>query len=299
VFVDYRGSLLRLLLWQWRPALLFFSAAFVTVFLHEDFGWKWMEVSDLPMGVVGGAIGIFVSFRSQAAYDRWWEGRKLWGRLVNSSRHLATQCSTYLGSRDSERARRLVHRHIAYVHVFRCLLRQQPADEDLDVQRTLTDDDRDVLRQSNPTHALLARQLDELRQAADADLITERRLQSFDDTIRELLDVQGGCERIKKTPFPMGYGFISNRLVQTFGILFPLAIVDDMGWYAVPTNMLVTLAFFLISEAGRVLEDPFSLFWNGLPLSQLSRMIEVNLREELGETDLPTIPGPDAHGVLM
>ncbi|MCA9619570.1 MAG: hypothetical protein KC731_11110, partial [Myxococcales bacterium] len=108
-----------------------------------------------------------------------------------------------------------------------------------------------------------------------------------------------GCERIKKTPLPRGYAFIAERLIMAFSFLFPLATVAELGWFVIPVSVLVCLAFTLISEAGRVLEDPFSTFWNGLPLMALSRTIEVNLRQRLGETDLPPIPGPDKHGILM
>jgi putative membrane protein len=114
-----------------------------------------------------------------------------------------------------------------------------------------------------------------------------------------LLDAQGGCERIKKTPFPRGYAFISERLVVAFGMLLPFAMVKDLGWVAVPINLLVCGAFALISEAGRVLEDPFTMFYNGLPLAAISTTIELNLRQRLGELDVPAMPVPDARGILM
>jgi len=75
--------------------------------------------------------------------------------------------------------------------------------------------------------------------------------------------------------------------------------VRDLGWFTIPMNLLVCLSFALISEAGRVLEDPFTMFFNGLPLSAMSKTIEVNLRQRLGETDVPAIPKPDARGILM
>ena len=83
-----------------------------------------------------------------------------------------------------------------------------------------------------------------------------------------------------------------------FSLIFPFAVVHHIGWAVIPVNLLVCLAFGLISEAGRVLEDPFNMFYNGLPLMAMARTIEVNIRERLGERELPAIPEP-VDGILM
>lgn len=97
---------------------------------------------------------------------------------------------------------------------------------------------------------------------------------------------------------PRGYGYFAERLIQAFGMLLPLGLVESLGWLSIPMNMLVCLAFYLISEVGRVLEDPFTMFWPALPLFALSKTIEINLRQRLGETDLPAMPQP-VNRVLM
>jgi putative membrane protein len=134
---------------------------------------------------------------------------------------------------------------------------------------------------------------------ADRGVLDTFRLQSLDRSIATLLDVQGGCERIKRTPFPPGYGFLATRLIQLYSLLLPMALVDDLGWIAIPVTLAVCLGFTLISEVGRVLEDPFTMFWPALPLSALSTTIEINLRERLGETDVPPMPKPNDRGILM
>ena len=98
---------------------------------------------------------------------------------------------------------------------------------------------------------------------------------------------------------PRGYGFIADRLIVLFGCLFPLSVIAEIGWMTIPLNVLVSLSFALISEAGRVLEDPFSMFWNGLPLSSMSTMIEINMRARLGDRDLPAPVAVSPQGVLM
>lgn len=287
-------------LWQWRYTAYFVFASLAVTASVEVWGLTFLELPRLPLAVVGAALGIFVSFRTNQAYDRWWEGRKLWGRMINESRHWASQATKYLD--NSESSRNLVHRHTGYVHALRCLLRQQDpfSDKEFMARIEVAGDDVEVLRkESNLTHALLDRQLDKLVALNKEGALNDFRLQSMDGTLRQLINIQGGCERIEKTPMPPLYGLLANRLVLFYAVLFPLAIVKPMGWWTIPVNLLVCTAFSLIAEAGRVLEDPFTMFFNGLPLSSISRMIEVNARQRLGETDLPPQLTPNASGVLM
>ncbi len=302
MMVSTQGSLFRLLQWQKNSALMMTGAGVIAAAAHSVPGLEWMVLPSTPLAVVGGAIGIFTSFRTNSAYDRWWEGRKLWGRLINTSRHWGSQIAAYLSDTDAEdHVKPMVMRHVAYVHALRVLLRKQDPWVDAEFLDALSDADRDQVKgRSNLTHALLELQLRDLTALNRAGTLDDRRLQSLDETLRHLLDIQGGCERIKKTPFPRGYTFIAERLIRYFSFLFPFAIVSDLGWFVVPMNLLVSMAFLLISEAGRVLEDPFTMFFNGLPLSAISRMIEVNLREVLGQRDgLPPMRTVDHHGILM
>lgn len=309
MFVTYKGSVIGLLAWQWRAVLLYLVASTAVVL-----GERWLDLSavmlpGLPVAVVGGAIGIFVSFRTNSAYDRWWEGRKLWGQLVNSSRHFCSQVLVYLphegpgeGGKPSALQVELVRRQIAYVHALRVLLRQQDLRADPELRRFVAEAELGALAAgSSPTHSLQQRNLELLAQEVAAGRLSELRMQKFDDTVRALLDVQGGCERIKKTPFPKGYGFIAERLIQGYGVLLPLGLVGGIenDWIAIPLTVLVCLSFSLISEVGRVLEDPFTMFWPALPLSALATTIEINLRERLGEEGLPALPVANEQGVLM
>ncbi|HJL16635.1 MAG TPA: bestrophin family ion channel [Sandaracinaceae bacterium LLY-WYZ-13_1] len=284
-------------LWQWRYTLTFLLAGSLVTAAYETFDQAYLELPTLPLAVVGAALGIFVSFRTNSAYDRWWEGRKLWGRMINESRHWASQVASYVP--DEATRRRLVHRHVAYVHALRCLLRKQDPFEDEAFTERSVDDAETLRRENNLTHALLARQLDDVVDLEERESLSDLRLHSMDRTLRELVNIQGGCERIKKTPMPPLYGLLATRLVQFYAVLFPLAVVKELGWWTIPVNLLVCTAFSIIAEAGRVLEDPFTLFFNGLPLSAISRMIEVDTRQRIGETDLPPMLTPDRRGVLM
>lgn len=300
MMVSNKGSVLRLIQWQWRAVVLFVAGGVLaaTVWTLVP-ALHWLILPTAPLAVVGAALGIFVSFRTNSAYARWWEGRILWGRLINVSRHFGTQVLCYLPAEAVVLKRRLVHRHVAYVHALRCLLRQQDPLADADFLRTLPDDPERYRGQSNITHALLHQQAVELVAEVDAGRLHELRMQRLDHSLEEMLAVQGGSERIKKTPMPRGYGFIAERLIWSYGLMFPFALVEEVVWLVVPINVLVCLSFTLISEAGRVLEDPFTLFWNGLALHNHSLTIERNLAERLGDEALVEIPGVDANGILM
>ncbi len=297
MMVNARGSVLGLLAWQWRWALLFTASATAAQLTHALLGWRHLELPTLPLAVVGGAIGIFASFRSNAGYARWWEARQLWGRLVNSSRHLA---SLALTAAPGDEARAMVRRQIAWAHVLRCTLRHQDPWADPDVLAWTTEAEREAARADrNAAYAILHGQYESVARMVASGAASELRAQSLEATLAGLLDVQGGCERIERTPFPRAYGFIAERLIIAYGCMLPFALVKDLGWVAVPVNLLVCGAFTLISEVGRVLEDPFTMFWNGLPLSAMSKTVELNLRQRMGERDVPAAPQPDARGILM
>ncbi|CAN5120955.1 bestrophin family protein [soil metagenome] len=297
MMVTFKSSVFALLAWQWQRALLFFGAGALAEVLHGVFHWNRLVLPAMPLAVIGGAIGIFVSFRTNSCYARWWEGRQLWGRVVNASRQLASQV---VASLPKEEATQVIRLQIAYVHVLRCSLRDQDPWADDRVLAWTDPADRAAWKgDRNLASTILHRQREILVSVANVGKLAELRLLAMDQSQAVLLDAQGGCERIKKTPFPRGYAYISDRLIIAFGVLLPFAMVKDLDWITLPINLLVCGAFALISEAGRVLEDPFTLFYNGLPLAALSTTIELNLRQRLGERDVPPLPVPNERGILM
>jgi putative membrane protein len=258
------------------------------------------------LAVIGGALGIFVSFRTNTSYARWWEGRQLWGRMVNSSRQLALQLSASLVMEDEgERRRtltRLLYRHGAYVHALTRGAAGAARPGGRGASGAVwppTELDGLKGRVECAVCALArpgGRSFAALRRAGALDGLQHH---SLDVTLASLLDIQGGCERIKGTPIPRGYGYAAELLVQIYAVMLPFGLVAELGPLIVLLNLIVCMAFNLISEVGRVLEDPFTMFYNGLPLSDLSRKIEINLRQTLGETELPPLRQPAPNGVLM
>lgn len=295
MMVSNRSSFLGVLAWQWRYTLLFLVAGVLAWLIHDVWGLKWLVLPSVPATVIGAALGIFASFRANAAYARWWEGRQLWGKLVNASRMWASQCLAYV--HDLKHATRLIERHALYVHVLRCQLRDDDPFADEHVQRLLPaagyddDDVKELRTQTSLCHRFID---DALQSLAERDDLDARRLQSLDGTLMTFLDVQGGCERIKRTPMPRAYAFFVTWLLIFFCVLLPLSLVDEMGWLTIPVNLVVCMGFTLISETGRVLEDPFTHFYNSLPITQISVNIERNMVQRLPARDGQPRPLPDA-----
>lgn len=265
---------------------------------------SWEPDFRVALTVIGLALSIFLGNRIRIAYDRWWEGRKLWGRMINRSRILSRQILNFMEGQEDERAEiralqhRLILRHIAYVHVFRVALRQQKFSDDEDCLSFLTPSELESLKsESNPCNALVQMQGDDLQQAVAREWLTEQRLQQIDLSLVELLDVQGGCERILKTVVPVNLTYFSTRLVFLYGFLLSVGMVKELNWWTVPTVLMVGFIFRIIDLAGKLLENPFTSFYYSLPLYAMSRTIEANLCDRIGREARP-VPTP-VDGVLM
>jgi len=288
------------------PRLLFVTAvAGALTYVHERYGWFETNLTLAPFSLIGLALGIFLGFRNNTSYDRFWEGRKLWGRVVNASRSLTRQIMTLVGTGDIgsdyrttangeapaelvELHRQLVYRVIAYVHSLRLHLRGQDRLDEL--APFLSDDELQELKpEQNRPIALLQRIGAELRKAYDAGLIHAMHLPVLEESLTELAGVQGGCERIKATPIPFSYNILLHRIVFVYCFTLPFGLVDlpGIGPYTALVVLLVSYAFFGLDAVGDEIENPFGEDANDLPLNAITRMIETNLRQRLGETDLP------------
>lgn len=264
---------------------------------HRFLGFN-LAIAPLPFSIVGVALSIFLAFRNNAAYDRYWEGRKLWGGLVNASRNFGRQATTLLVAAPDEAPaltllqKQLVYRQIAYVNALRSSLR---GDDVAAAQAELLDE-REHQRISaleNPPVALLHEQARALAAAAARGWLSDLRLQTLDATLNELTNLQGGCERIKKTPIPLAYRFFANRFVRAFCALVPFALVEQLGLVTILASVAVAFVFLVLDRIGDLIQDPFTTGFNALPLAALCRTIEVDLRRQLGETTVPPLLTPE------
>jgi len=252
-------------------------------------GLHFLAMSGLPLTILGSAIGVFLAFRTSSAYDRWWEARTLWGGLVNYSRTLARQSLTLI-SPESHEARQtqhsLVMMQIAFVCALRCHLRGQNPYPELGgilPEETL----ESVRRYNNVPAAILLKMGHETRTAFEEGWIDSIRLSALDETLTQLTNVQGACERIKNTPLPRQYDYFPRLLVTFFCLLLPLGFLEEFGIATPVASTFVSFAFIVLDSIGRDIETPFANTVHDTPMTTLSRNIEIDLRQHLDQRDIP------------
>jgi putative membrane protein len=291
----------------WKRVAVTGVLATVVTALH--LGWAAFDINltPLPFTLVGLALSIFLGFRNNTGYDRFWEGRKLWGQLINTSRSITRQILTLIGpppgsavswtadQRDAIR-RELIHAVIGYVHALRRHLRDENSLPELAVW--LPADQLEPLRvQNNRPIATLQLIGDRLRSLHDQGLIHAYHLPVLEGSLISLTDVQGACERIKATPIPGSYTVLMHRIVLLYCVGLPFGIVSTVGLFTPVVALIVAYAFYGLDAVGNEIENPFGRDLNDLPLDALARTIEIDLRQRLGDTDLPAPLEPVA-GIL-
>jgi ion channel-forming bestrophin family protein len=301
---EYRGSALSRI-----KGRLF---AVLTVACAVTYWGEWLSLSsDLtttPFTLIGLALGVFLGFRNNVSYDRYWEGRRLWGRVVNDARSFARLVMSYVeppacdpssaaAARARDAQRELVYRMIAYVHALRMHLRNEVGDGSELAPFLPTAELEGVREQRNlplyVSHGLgLA-----LARMRRAGLVTERAALAIELVLTDVVDAQGGCERIRNTPIPWSYTVLIHTIVAVYCFALPFGLVATTHLLTPLVVLMIAYAFLGLDAVGDELEEPFGTDINDLPLSTLTRTIEVNLRQLLGERDLPPMLGPDRHRV--
>lgn len=317
MLVQSRKAAVRLIRPLWLPSLYFASVTVGVEAFYQAWSTSASVFSLATAGLVSTSLAIFLGFRVSESYDRWWEARKLWGSLVNVSRSFGRKICTMVvpdrvdaiaDEEDARRARReLLHRHIAYVNALRINLRNGPsiasAPEEWEQLRPFLSNEelREYGRYKNVTTQLLRRQSETLRGIFGATTQEELGYLELQRTLDQFYDVQGACERIKNTVFPYGVTLATKILVWSFATILPFAVLDanmHLDYVEILFCVAMSLSFVVIEQLGEVLKTPFEGRSNDTPMTALCRTIEIDLRQMLGETDVPP-PAQPEDGVLM
>jgi len=246
------------------------------------------RLAAIPFTLIGLALSIFMSFRNNAAYDRWWEGRKLWGALVISSRSVARLAA---GLEDAARAT-VLRGVCGFTGGLAARLRG--CDEQAAVARWIALPGGPV----NPTDAALRAIGAETQRLRAGGALDPMHWHALEEQFAALARVQGGCERIAGTPVPFAYSLLLHRTAHVFCLSLPFALAGSMGWWALLPTLLVGYTFFGLDALGDQLEEPFGSEANDLPIDALVRTIEREMLSALGEGDLPPALAAVA-GVLL
>jgi len=251
---------------------------------------QWSNFPALPLTLFGTAVAIYLSFRNATAYARWWEARTLWGAMVNCSRTLVREARTLVDDRSL--ADEISYRQIAYVHALRLHLRRQLGLEQL--TGLLSEDELDHLRNVANVPNAIVLHTGELLSAAAPDSITRA---AFAKTLAEISHAQGGMERIKNTPLPQQYSVYPIVFTHMFCALLPFGLVEQLGFYTPLGSTVAGILFLGLLQSGNDLQNPFEDSVNDVPMSSMTRGIEIDLRDGLGERH-QLLPFPIEAGVL-
>ncbi len=258
-----------------------FCGAFgiIISFLHFH---NWPVAQPILGNVIPSIVlGLLLVFRTNTAYDRFWEGRRLWGSTVNTIRNLTWQIWVAVAEiepGDRERKINALHLLPAFAISKKLYLRYEPASEELKpwVSNSQYQTLQNIQNMPLEINRLLG---DYLQQEYKRGLLTNYQLTSIHTLMNILMDNLGGCERILKTPIPAAYVIHLNQLVLIYCLILPFQFVNGLGWWTGLFVAIVSFALFGIEEIGVEIENPFGYDHNDLPLDKICRTIENNIQE--------------------
>lgn len=263
-------------------------------FLYTRLHLSHLAMSLSVPAILGTVLSLLLGFRSNQAYDRWWEARQVWGSVVNDSRSIARQILTFVGQEyESEEVRlfraRFIMRQIAWTHSLGQSLRGKDGLEGL--ERLLTPQEYAHLQHyNNVPAALLALHGKDLTTALNEEWINRYQQVAIDEMITRLCDAQGKCERIKNTVFPVTYSlYIHFSLVLFIGLL-PLGLIEYFDVFVVPAVTAIAACFLLIEKMAIHLQDPFDNKPTDTPVTTIATNIERELKQMVNENATDNVP---------
>lgn len=255
---------------------------------------------EMPLSIpalLGTAISILLSFKMNQSYDRWWEARKAWGAIVNDSRTFVIQLQSFLLISDKESIRRMAYRQIAWCIALSKSLRGLNAAEGIDHLITAPEL-FEILKHNNKPLAILqlhAKELQQLKQGNNLETFTHLQL---DNTLTRLCESMGKSERINSTVFPSTYRQFLHYTIYLFIITLSVALRQVNMIFEIPLLIFIGAAFFLIEKSAYQLQDPFRNRPSDVPVTAITRTIEINIRQLLGESEVPEAEKPTGFYIL-
>jgi putative membrane protein len=310
------------LYWTRRDILQLLLMALIPVFLFRVLGWRWVALPWLPISLIGTAVAFLVGFKNNASYDRSWEARRIWGAIVNTSRGWSSSILSYIHGSESQSEEvrsihlRLVKRHIAWLTALRFQLREPRQWESMkerynselqnkfyfieeyassageELKKFLSEEEyAAVMESSNKASQILALQSRDLNNLKSQGFIDRYQHVDLQKIVAQLYDEQGGCERIKTFPYPRQYATINLFYIHIFTFLVPFGMLREFEellgaeyvWLSIPLTVVAGWIFTTMEKVGEASENPFEGGANDIPITQISRNIEIDLMEMIKE----------------
>lgn len=315
---------LEFLLWTRRDIYwMIVLSAIPTVLYH--FGHTYLSLPWPPIAIVGTAVAFTVGFKNNASYGRLWEARQIYGSIINDSRSFGYTLRDALGGKQSETVRKMFYRHFAWLTALRYQLREPRSWENMtrtenqqyrkwrftvpEAERSLeeeitpylsAEERQYILGKKNKAAQLTALQSEELARLRQSGAINDFQWTALQNCLVRLTDDQGRAERIKNFPYPRNFSTITTYLLFIFVMTVPFGLLQELNhlgdgtalegytlWFNIPFSVLTVWAFHTLDKVGEASVNPFEGNANDVPISQISRAIEIDMRDMLDESPLP------------
>lgn len=323
------------LVWTWRNIIWLIIIGTIPTILYQELNFKWLAIPWVVISLLGIAIAFIVGFKNIQTYNRTWEAREIWGTCISSSRAWATMCIDYLNNK--QKSKDLIYRHFAWLTALRYQLRdhknwetaakkynkvhkkyfsipekETSLEEEL-VKYISKEELKYILPIKNRATQLIFLQCSSVKKLYDDGYFNDSKFFEMHKTARDFFALQSRAEKIKNFPFPRQYSTITALLVKIFCFLLPFGMLEEfdklnnesmgflngnMVWLVIPFSVLISWVFTSLRQVGESTENPFEGNANDVPISEMSRTIEIEMREMLGESDLPQSIQPQNNIVL-
>ena len=278
----------------WRSFIILIFVCVFSFLLNEYVLHHYIELPSIIPAILGPALAFFIGFNNNQAYDRWWEARKIWGALVNDSRTWARQIISYPSVENAvieEKEelngiqKKTIYRHIAFLYALKDNLR---GENKRGYRKYLSQKETETVeRESNIHNAILTLQSQELDYINKKGWIDGFRFREFNNMIVSFCNEMGKSERIKNTVFPTTYTFYTRVFIWFLIVSMTFVFSDIVGVWSILFGIFVGYIFLVIHAIGLAILNPFEPTPSGISLDQITRTIEINLLEMLGESNIP------------
>ncbi|WP_342085749.1 bestrophin family protein [Dyadobacter sp. OTU695] len=285
-----------------------YEILFVTIYgiaievIYQNFHITNISIPMTVHSVLGTIISLLLAFRSNQAYDRWWEARIVWGAIVNDSRTFARQVLSLMEDPlDPDRIdgfkKRMIKRQIAWCYALgKGLRRDDPMPM---ISKFVSEEELEYLKDFDNKHVgLVQLHARDLNNALKQGWVNPYQQVELDQTLTRLCDHMGKSERIKNTVFPSTYSLYIHLALHFFILLLPFGLVQLFGFLMVPVLVVITACFFLIEKMAIHLQDPFENKPTDTPVLSISRNIERDLKQMMKDKHVPQAFQPETFYIL-
>jgi putative membrane protein len=321
-------KLTEFLRWTRRDIYKLVIIAVIPTALYQLVDCKWLAIPWVPVALIGTAAAFIVGFKNTQCYNRLWEARQIWGSIVNSSRSFALLVKDNVHA-DKTILQEIFYRHCAWLTALRFQLREKRTWENSgkphnieylqfykvpEWETTLEDELKKylsatelayIIGKKNRATQLISLQSKHLTALKQSDKIDPLLFTEMENLLVNLYEQQGKCERIKNFPYPRQFASINLFFTWLLVILLPFGMLNEFNklgehftWLTIPFSVLVSWMFTSMERVGEATENPFEGGANDVPISSMSRTIEIDLRDMLDEENLPA-PLTAVHDILM